>query len=128
MAGARLANLPHGGHRRGEIKGPIGPLIAEDVSLQAAAELMGTSVRAIKRARKLLRDGTEDLVALVDADVVSLRVAERPRRLAGPSGAFVLWRGRRRARWAGGTSPGALRNWPPLPRGCRPAGHAPLAP
>jgi hypothetical protein len=81
MAGARLANLPRGGHRHGEVKVPAGTLTVEPVSIEAAAELMGTSVRCVKRAKRVLRQGIPELVAAVDADVVSLRAAERPRRL-----------------------------------------------
>jgi hypothetical protein len=59
MAGARIANMPHGGRYPPHFEGPAGPSKScECVSIEAAAELVGASARSIKRARKVLRQGT----------------------------------------------------------------------
>lgn len=70
MVGARMANLKHGGDRKGdEIKKPMGQLI----TIARAAELSGSSRKNIQRAKPIVQTGIPVLQDMVDAGEVSIR-------------------------------------------------------
>jgi hypothetical protein len=79
LVAARLATLEHGGARRG-IKRPIGPL-----KIDQAAQALNVGPRTVRRARKVLAQGTPELIAAVEEGRMSVSKAaaqageDRPR-------------------------------------------------
>lgn len=56
--------MQHGGDRKSqEIKGPIGPL--NQISNQQAADMANVGLNTIKRSKKILKDGSQELIEAV---------------------------------------------------------------
>jgi predicted HTH domain antitoxin len=72
-----MANLRKGGDRKsGDFKLPPGQFDSEPaVSIERAAELTGTSVTQIARAREVIKKGKPEIESLARENKVSLRVA-----------------------------------------------------
>lgn len=79
LVGARMANLRKGGDRGNQYTGgkpPQGEIATEPaVSIERAAELTGTSITQIARAREVIRKGKPEIESLARENKVSLRVA-----------------------------------------------------
>jgi predicted HTH domain antitoxin len=76
LVGARMANLRKGGAGGYKTDLPPGQIATEPaVSIERAAELTGTSVTQIVRARDIIRKGKPEIEALTRENKVSLRVA-----------------------------------------------------
>jgi len=76
MLGARLADAPRGGQPTNSANAPF--------TQKDAAEHLGVSVDSIKRAKKVLTNGTPQLIAAVDAGElpvsVAAKIADLPKR------------------------------------------------
>jgi len=73
MSAARLANLGHGGDRKGEnIKTPIGGLM---VSQDEAAAEFNVGLRSLQRAKTVLDSGSEALIDAIDEGLFAVSEA-----------------------------------------------------
>src|SRR5262249_43175594 len=80
MVAGRIANMKRGGDRRSEnFKGSIDPLKPQDcdsiISKEKAASLLNVSEPTVRRAKRVLREGSEELVKAVEAGTVSVLAA-----------------------------------------------------
>lgn len=73
MCGARLANLRHGGDRMSKV--PRGTLLEPSITLDEAAEMLGTSRGSVARGKRVLSRGTPELVRAVDQGEVTVTTA-----------------------------------------------------
>jgi hypothetical protein len=86
MVGARIANMKHGGARRGDQAIKIS-LETVEVSCKQAAAIVGSSTALVIRARTILRDGTDEEIAAIESGAASVSgtVHKIWKRLAEPA-------------------------------------------
>lgn len=80
MIAASVSNMtvgaPKGNRNASETNGPIGPIDSGSVSVGQAAELLNVGERSVKRARKVQKDGVQELNDAVVAGEISVKKAE----------------------------------------------------
>ena len=74
MVAAKIANMPHGGERRGEnFKECINSL--KQPTLQQTADMLNVGRDTVVKAKKVIRDGVSELVSAVDSGDIKVRSA-----------------------------------------------------
>lgn len=76
LVGARMANLQKGGDGGSTVTDSPDGLSRPAVTQERAAELAGTSVTQLKRAKKALKDCVPEIVSMMESKEISLAVAE----------------------------------------------------
>ncbi len=72
MVAGKIANLSHGGVRRGD---QVANLRLETVSEPQAAEMLNVSPRAVSSAKKILKKATPETIAAVESGKLPVSVA-----------------------------------------------------
>jgi len=82
MVGARMANLKRGDVGRGGLDRPTGRSNDQPaITTQRAAELSGSSVKNIQRAKPIVQSGIPELQDMVDSGEVSIRAGSEVAKL-----------------------------------------------